>query len=67
MDDLAGERIEDLAPHYTNILQALRYGLEISEDDNVSDNDKVSRMKHQIKDAMHILGYTDELVKTYRR
>jgi hypothetical protein len=64
---LVGEKIEDLGPHYETVLQALRYGLEISEQDTVSDKDKVSRMKHQIKDAMHILGYTDELVKTYRK
>jgi len=61
------ERIEDLGPHYKTVLQALRYGLEILEDATLSDSDKISRVKHQIKDAMHILGYTDQLVKTYRR
>jgi hypothetical protein len=65
--NLGGEKIEDLGPHFKTVLQALRYGLEISREDSVSDKDKVSRMKHQIKDAMHILGYTNELVKTYRK
>lgn len=61
------ERIEDLGPHYKTVLQALRYGLEILEDGTLPDSDKISRVKHQIKDAMHVLGYTDQLVKTYRR
>ena len=61
------QKIEDLNPHYKTVLQALRYGLEILENDAVSDQDKVSRVKHQIKDAMHILGYTEELIETYKR
>jgi len=61
------EKIEDLSPHYRTVLQALRYGLEILENDDISDKDKVVRVKHQIRDAMHILGYTDDLVATYRR
>jgi hypothetical protein len=61
------EKIEDLGPHYKTVLQALRYGLEILDNPSVSDKDKVSRARHQIRDAMHILGYTDHLVETYRK
>jgi len=61
------EKIEELKPHYKTVLQALRYGLEILDNDAISDKEKLSRVKHQIKDAMHILGYTEDLVKTYRR
>lgn len=60
-------KIEDMHPHYKTVLQTLRHGLEILENDQLSDKDKVSRTKHQIKDAMHLLGYTEELVRTYRR
>ncbi len=61
------EKIEEMHPHYKTVLQALRYGLEILEKKELSDKEKVSKAKHQIKDAMHILGYTDKLVETYRR
>ena len=60
-------KIEDMHPHYKTVLQALRHGLEILENKELSDKDKVSRAKHQIKDAMFLLGYTEELVRTYRR
>jgi len=61
------QKIEELNPHYTTVLQALRYGLEVLETEKLSDKEKISRAKHQIKDAMHILGYTDDLLNTYRR
>ena len=60
------KRIEDLHPHYKTVLQALRYGLEILRSD-LTDKEKVDRAEHQIKDAMHILGYTDDLVKPIGR
>lgn len=65
-DNLAG-KIEKLHPHYKTVLQALRYGLEVLERDDLTDKQKVGRAKHQIKDAMHMLGYTEELVRTYRK
>jgi DNA-binding MltR family transcriptional regulator len=61
------EKIEDLHPHYKTVLQELRYGLEVLENKEFSDKEKISRAKHQIKDAIHLLGYTEELVKTYKR
>ena len=61
------ERIEDLKSHLKTVLQALRYGLEIIDKPSVADKEKVSRVRHQIRDAMHILGHTDDLVRTYRR
>ena len=61
------EKIEDLKPHYKTVLQALRHGLEVLENDSFSDKEKISRVKHQIRDAMHVLGYTDDLVRTYKR
>jgi len=64
---LVEEMIEGLKPHYKTVLQALRHGLEVLENDEFSDKEKILRAKHQIKDAMHILGYTDNLVKTYKR
>jgi DNA-binding MltR family transcriptional regulator len=64
---MTGEKIEDLKPHYKTVLQALRHGLEVLENDAFSDKEKISRVRHQIKDAMHVLGYTDDLVETYRR
>jgi hypothetical protein len=60
-------KIEEMHPHYKTVLQALRYGLEILEDKQISDKEKVSRAKHQIKDAMFLLGYTEKLVRTYRK
>lgn len=60
-------KIEDMNPNYKTVLQALRYGLEILENKNLSEKEKVSRAKHQIKDAMFLLGYTEELIRTYRR
>jgi hypothetical protein len=59
--------IENMHPHYKTVLQALRYGLEVLENKELSDKEKVSRAKHQIKDAMFLLGYTEELVRTYRK
>lgn len=60
-------KIEDMKPHYKTVLQALRYGLEILERKDWTDERKIAWAKHQIKDAMHILGYTDNLMDTYRR
>jgi hypothetical protein len=60
-------KIEDLQPHYKTVLQALRYGLEVLNRDDLTETQKIGRAKHQIKDAMFLLGYTDELVKNYRR
>jgi hypothetical protein len=61
------DKIEDLNPHYRTVLQALRYGLEVIDNPDMSDKEKLARAKHQIRDAMHILGYTDHLVETYRK
>lgn len=60
-------KIEDMHPHYRTVLQALRHGLDVLENKELSDKEKVSRAKHQIKDAMHLLGYTEKLVRTSRR
>ncbi len=60
-------KIEDMQPHYKTVLQALRYGLEILENKELADNVKVSRAKHQMKDAMKLLGYTEDLVRTYKK
>jgi|LSQX01.2.fsa_nt_gb hypothetical protein len=60
-------KIEDMHPHYKTVLQALRYGLEILENDNLSDKEKVSRAKHQIKDTMCLLGYTEEFMRGFKR
>lgn len=64
---MSQDRIEDLKPHYKTVLQALRYGLEILDNPSFADKEKISRARHQIRDAMHILGYTDHLVKTYKK
>jgi hypothetical protein len=64
---MAKNRIEDLEPHFKTVLQALRYGLEILDNPTFGDKEKISRARHQIRDAMHILGYTDHLAKTYRK
>jgi hypothetical protein len=61
------EKIEDLTTDYKTVIQALRYGLEVLDDQTLSSSDKISRAKHLIRDAMHILGYTDNLVETYKR
>ena len=61
------EKIEELTPHYKTVIQALRHGLEVLQNQTFSDSEKISRAKHQIRDAMHILGYTDNLEETYRR
>ncbi len=60
-------KVEDMHPSYKTVLQALRYGLEILEDPDISDKDKVSRAKHQIKDTMHILGYTEDQMRNFKR
>jgi len=60
-------KIENMHPNYKTVLQMLRYGLEVLERDDLTDYQKISRAKHQIKDAMHMLGYTEELIKTYRK
>jgi len=60
-------KIEGMHPGYRTVLQALRYGLEILDNPDISDKDKISRAKHQINDAMHILGYTDDLIQTYKK
>jgi len=61
------KKVEKLNPRYSTVLQALRYGLEILEKEDMTDKKKISLVKHQIKDAMRILGYTEELVETYRK
>ncbi|MGD0160435.1 MAG: hypothetical protein ABSB89_09075 [Candidatus Bathyarchaeia archaeon] len=61
-------KIEDMKPpHFQTILQILRYGVEILERKDWSEKKKISRAKHQFKDAMFRLGYTDDLFQTYRR
>jgi len=60
-------KIEELEPHFKTVLQALRYGLEILDKKDWSEEKKIRWARHQIRDAMHILGYTDNLVSTYRR
>ena len=54
-------------PHYKTVLQALRYGLEVLERNDLTDKQKIGRAKHQIKDVMFLLGYTEKLVRTYRK
>jgi hypothetical protein len=59
---MVDKKIEDLNPNFRTVLQALRYGLEILDDNTIPDKAKLSRVRHQIKDAMYILGYTNHLV-----
>lgn len=60
------KKIEDLEPHFKTVVQALRYALEILDKD-WTDEEKIRWVRHQIRDAMHILGYTSDQVRTYRR
>jgi hypothetical protein len=64
---LPEKKIENLRPRYKTALQALRLGLEILDNPNNTDRYKIHWARHQIRDAMHILGYTEELVQTYKR
>jgi hypothetical protein len=58
------KRIEDLTPREgETVLQALKSAIQILENKEISEQDRINRAKHVIRDAMHILGYTDALVK----
>jgi hypothetical protein len=59
---LAEKKIEDLNPNTKTVLQALRSAIQIRENKNIPEQDRINRAKHVIRDVMHILGYIEDLV-----
>jgi hypothetical protein len=57
------KKIEDLNPRNgETVLQALKSAIQILDSSTHNEADRISHAKHKIRDAMNILGYTEDLV-----
>jgi hypothetical protein len=57
------KKIEELTPGKgETVLSALKSAIQILDSPNHNEADRIPHAKHKIRDAMHILGYTDALV-----
>jgi hypothetical protein len=58
-----GKKIEDLTPRKgETVLQASKSAIQILDSPTHNEADRIPHAKHKIRDATHILGYTDDLV-----
>jgi len=59
---MRGKKIEDLSPNHETVMGCLRLALMNLDNSNISDNEKISRARHNIRDALRRLGFTQENV-----
>jgi hypothetical protein len=52
------KRIEDLTPNHETVMGCLRLAIMNLENPAYSDKDKISHAKHNIRDALRRLGFT---------
>jgi len=56
------KKIEELHPNHETVMGCLRLALMNFDNINLSDREKISRARHNIKDALRRLGFTQENV-----
>jgi hypothetical protein len=56
------KKIEKLTPNHETVIDCLRLALMDLENQSYSDKDKISNAKHNVKDALRRLGFTQENV-----
>ena len=59
---MRGKKIEDLTPNHETVMGCLRLALKNLDNTNIPDADKISRARHNIKDALRRLGFTQDAV-----
>jgi len=55
-------KIEELHPHHETVLGCLRLALSNLDNTSITDKEKISRAKHNIRDGLKRLGFTEEYV-----
>lgn len=56
------KKIEDLTPNHETVMGCLRLAIMDLENSAYSDKDKISHAKHNVKDALRRLGFTQDNV-----
>jgi hypothetical protein len=56
------KKIEELTPNHETVMGCLRLALMDLENKSYSDKDRISNAKHNVKDALRRLGFTQENV-----
>jgi len=54
--------IEDLNPNHETVMGCLQLALKNLNNINISDIDKISRARHNIRDALRRLGFTQDAI-----
>lgn len=56
------KKIEELNPNHETTMGCLQLALKNLDNTNISDREKISRARHNIRDALRRLGFTQENV-----
>jgi len=59
---MRGKKIEDLTPNHETVMGCLRLALMNLDNPGILEKEKISRAKHNIRDALRRLGFTQENV-----
>ncbi|MCW4042512.1 MAG: hypothetical protein NWE90_02155 [Candidatus Bathyarchaeota archaeon] len=59
---MRGKKIEDLTPNHETVMGCLQLALKNLDNANISDTAKISRARHNIRDALRRLGFTQDAV-----
>ena len=56
------KKIEDLTPNHETVMGCLQLALKNLDNASIPDTDKISRARHNIRDALRRLGFTQDAV-----
>lgn len=59
---MRGKKIEDLTPNHETVMGCLQLALKNLNNAKMSDKERVSRARHNIRDALRRLGFTQDAV-----
>jgi len=57
---MRGKKIEELNPNHETVMGCLRLALMNLDNPSLLDKEKISRARHNIRDALRRLGFTQE-------